>query len=257
MSKKAKSKHLKEKKESLLKKIILMILLIVFTVLFIISGMKIVNYLKDATTTNKIIDDISKSIEVQKVGEEDIYNIDFTSLKEKNSDTIGFVKVNGTEIEHVVVKAKNNDFYLSHDFEKNENIEGWIFADYRNKLDGNDKNIIIYGHNMKNNNMFGTLKNILNDDWKDVKENRYVKFITENEQNTYEVFSVYEIEAENYYLNTEFSDQSFEEFKEKVKQRSKFNFNVDVKNAKQIITLSTCGNSNKNRVVLHAIKLEQ
>ena len=258
MNSKKISKHEKKKDKkqykTVLKKIIFMLLLLAFIVLFIISGIKIINYLIDSNITNKIMDDISTNIEVR---DNEEYNINFKSLKEKNPDTVGFLKVNDTDINHVVVKAKDNDYYLSHDFEKNENVAGWIFVDYRNKLDGTDKNIIIYGHNMKNNNMFGTLKNILNEDWKEKEENRYIKFITEKEESIYEVFSVYEIEAENYYTNTDFLDKTFIDFKEKLKTRSKYNFNVDVKNTNQIITLSTCGNTNKNRVILHAIKQEK
>ena len=255
-----KNKHLNQKEETTFKKIIFILLLLVFIILFIVSGIKIINYLKDANTTNKIIDEISNDIKIEKVDndEENLkYNIDFASLKEKNPDTVGFIKVNGTDIEHIVVKAKNNDYYLHHDFEKNENIAGWIFADYNNKLDGTDKNIIIYGHNMKNNSMFGTLRNILNEDWKEKQENRYVTFITENEEAIYEVFSVYEIEAEDYYMKTDFrNDSTYGNFLTKLKQRSKFDFNVDLENTSQIITLSTCGNSSNYRIILHAAKVQ-
>ena len=56
----------------------------------------------------------------------------------------------------------NNDFYLKHSFDKKYNAAGWIFADYRNKLDGSDKNIVVYGHNRQNGTMFSSLRNILN-----------------------------------------------------------------------------------------------
>ena len=150
------------------------------------------------------------------------------------------------------MRAKDNSYYLNHNFNKEQNNAGWIFADYRNKLDGTDKNIIIYGHNMKNGTMFSTLKNILNKEWQENKDNRLIIFVTENGLAIYEVFSVYEIEEEDYYITTELSEEDFSDFKSNLKSRSIYDFNTDIENSEQIITLSTCGNNNNNRVVLHA-----
>ena len=246
------------KKSIAVKKLISFMLFIFFIAIFIISGTKIIDYFKDANSNKKIFDYISKDIKIEEKNT-DInttkYNINFASLREKNSDTVGFIKVNGTDIEHIVVRSKDNSYYLNHNFEKNENSAGWIFADYHNKLDGTDKNIIIYGHNMRNNTMFGTLKNILNDEWKEKEDNKYIIFITENENTKYEVFSVYQIEAEDYYLKTSFSEGEFKKFADTIKSRSKYTFNVDVDENDSILTLSTCANNNKYRVLLHAKKI--
>ena len=81
------------------------------------------------------------------------------------------------------------------------------FADYKNKFDGTDKNIIIYGHNRRDGSMFYTLKNILNKEWYEKEENLKVKFITEKEETIYQVFSVYILtyfkKSVNRYLNLE------------------------------------------------------
>ena len=188
---------------------------------------------------------------------EEKINVDFNSLKTRNSDVVGFLKVNGTNIESIIVQGKDNSYYLSHNFEKKSNKGGWMFADYRNKFDGSDKNIIIYGHNMRDGSMFATLKNILNREWQEKEDNKYVTFVTENENLTYEVFSVYQIEDEDYYITTDFSDDAdFEDFINKIKSRSRKDFNVEVTSEDQILTLSTCANDNKYRVVLHARKIE-
>lgn len=241
-------------------KIIAFIMLIVFIILLIFSSIKVLGYIKYSKDNEKIFDKIKKDVEIVDVPEEtskdEKYKIDFASLKEKNFDTVGFLKVNGTDIEHIVVQGKDNNYYLSHNFEKNENSAGWIFADYRNKLNGTDKNIIIYGHNMRNNTMFGTLKNILNIDWQENENNRNITFITENESALYEVFSVYQIEAEDYYMKTDFSIEEFKEYIENMKSRSRYNFNIDVNEDDTILTLSTCADNNKYRVVLHAKKVK-
>ena len=70
---------------------------------------------------------------------------------------------------------------MNHNFEKKYNIAGWIFADYKNNFDKTDKNIVIYGHNRKDGSMFGTLKNILKEEWYSNEENFVIDFITEQE----------------------------------------------------------------------------
>lgn len=128
-------------------------------------------------------------------------------------------------------------------------------ADYKNKVDGTDKNLVIYGHNMRDDSMFGSLKNILNDDWHNEEENKYVTFITENDNSIYEVFSVYQVAEEDYYITTDFKDNEFNDFIKTIKSRSKFDFDVDINENDNILTLSTCANNNKYRVVLHAKKI--
>lgn len=251
----------KESKNQNKSKIIAFILLIIFICLLIFSSIKVVKYIKDSKKNEEIIDEISKSITINDTIEDTIddegkYNIDFKTLKEKNSDTIGFLKVNGTDVDSIVVKGKDNSYYLSHNFEKEYNSAGWIFADYRNNLDGTDKNIIIYGHNMRNNTMFGTLKNILNSDWKEDEDNRKITFITEEESAIYDVFSVYQIEAEDYYMKTDFKTGEFKKYIDSMKSRSIYNFNVNISEDDSILTLSTCGNNNKYRVILHAKKVK-
>ena len=81
-------------------------------------------------------------------------------------------------MEYPVVRSTNNSFYLNHSFDKSKNLAGWIFADYKNKFDNTDKNIVIYGHNMRDDSMFGSLKNILNSDWYDNEENTNIWFFS-------------------------------------------------------------------------------
>ena len=104
--------------------------------------------------------------------------------------------------------------------------------------------------------MFGTLKNILTDDWKKNEENKNITFVTEKGQATYEVFSVYQIEEEDYYLKTSFSDGEFKKYVDNMKARSEIDFNVNVTEEDSILTLSTCANNNKYRVILHAKKIK-
>ena len=246
---------------------ILTIIQIILIIIIIISAIEIVKWIIHNNKSKKILDDISSSVTISKdvvdlnIAEENIkednikYNVDFASLKSKNPDTVAWIKVNGTTIEYPIVKTTNNNFYLTHSFDKTYNNAGWIFADYRNKLDGTDKNIIIYGHNRRDGSMFGTQKQTMKPEWYNNPENLQINFITENENYLYEVFSVYEILAEDYYIQTDFSNLGFGTFIQKLKQRSIHDFGIEVNENDQILTLSTCGASNKYRVVLHAKKL--
>ena len=197
----------------------------------------------------------SISVDTNKESEEEKYNIDFESLKEKNKDTVAFLKVNDTNVEYVVVKGSDNKYYLNHSFDEKYNIAGWIFADYKNKFDGTDKNIVVYGHNRRDGSMFGSLKKALKEEWYKKEENRKIVFIIENESCIYEVFSIYQIEKEDYYIKTNFSKNEFTDFIKKIKSRSINDFAVEVSDKDSILTLSTCANDNRYRVVIHAKKI--
>ena len=236
----------------------IIILMIFFIILLFFSGTKIVIWYMNNQNNKKISDEIAEFVTVDETKEdnEEKYVVDFEKLKEKNSDIVAWLKVNGTNIETTVVKTTNNDYYLTHNFNKEYNSAGWIFADYKNKVDGTDKNLVIYGHNMRDDSMFGSLKWVINEDWYNNEDNKYITLITENETQVYEVFSVYRIEKEDYYIQTNFNtEKEFNTFAQTIKKRSKKDFNVDVNKEDNILTLSTCANNNKYRVVLHAKKI--
>ena len=247
----------KNKSKKYKKAILNLVIYIMLLSILLYSGIKIYKWYKDKTNNSKIAEQIKDTVIVEEKNEnKKEYKIDFNKLKEQNNETVAWIKVNNTNIEYPVVKESNNSFYLNHSFDKSNNSAGWIFADYRNKFDNTDKNIVIYGHNMKDNSMFGSLKNILNSDWYDNEENTNITLYTENEKCIYKVFSIYKIESEDYYIKTEFSDDNnFEQFVNTIKKRSIKEFNTDVSKDDNILTLSTCANNNKYRVVLHAKKI--
>ena len=218
----------------------------------IFSGYKIFDWYISNQANKKIKKKVEESIKVDKKTNKT--TVDFKTLKEQNPDTVAYLKVNGTNINYVVVKGKDNDYYLNHNFKKEYNISGWVFADYHNLLDGTDKNIIVYGHNTMDGSMFGSLNNILKKEWYENTDNLEITFITEKEESKYQVFSVYQIEAEDYYINTNFTNNDFNSFINNLKNRSIHDFNVEISPENSILTLSTCSFDGKERVVLHAKK---
>lgn len=177
-------------------------------------------------------------------------DLDLNNLKNINSDTVAYLKVESTNINYPVVKSSDNEYYLNHSFNKNKNQEGWIFLDYRNNINNLDNNTIIYGHNRLTGTMFGTLKNLLNKAYQE-STNHYIYLTTENNNYVFEVFSTYITSNESYYLKTTFKDDNeYLEFLNTLKSRSTYNFNIELNSDDKIITLSTCSGSN-DRMVVH------
>ena len=196
------------------RKIITIIIEIILVGVMIFSGIKIYFWWQDNNKNKEITDDIAKvvTVETNDNGEEE-YIVDFDELKRQNSDTVAWLKVNNTQIEYPIVKTTDNYFYLNHSFDKSINGAGWLFASYDNKFDGTDQNIVIFGHNRTGGPMFGTLKYILNQDWYNNEENRKIIFNTPDEDAIYEVFSIYTVEVEDYYITTKFyTDYDFQYF---------------------------------------------
>lgn len=246
-------KHSKTKSKKI---VFLSIIRIIFFIALLVSAIYIIKWYIDSEQNKMLEEKVSEVIVIK--NEENLneeYKIDFEKLKETNNQVVAWLKVKGTNIEYPIVQAEDNSYYLKRNFEKKYNIGGWIFADYKNKLDGTDKNIVIYGHNMKDDSMFGSLKNILNEEWYNNEENLVIDFITEQEKVKYQVFSVYKIKNEDYYINTEFNKNEFSEFINILKNRSIKNFEIEVTENDSILTLSTCADNNINRVVLHAKKI--
>jgi len=181
-----------------------------------------------------------------------------SELVKINKDTVGWITVKNTNVNYPVVQSKDNEYYLNHDFNLEINLAGWIYVDYRNNIKDLNQNTIIYGHNVKNTNfLFSTLTKTLEESWYKNKDNRIITFNTLYENNSYEIFSIYTIPETNEYLITDFSSPtSFIKYIQKAKDRSIYNFGIEVKETDKIITLSTCyGGTSDYRIVIHAKKI--
>ena len=250
----------KVEKKTNKKNIIFIIIYIILFCALVYSGSKIYNWYKENNNNKQIAKRISNVVTVvqnDNFEEKEKYKIDFDALEEQNDETVAWIKVNNTNVEYPIVKAENNSFYLDHSFDKSYNSAGWIFADYRNNFDGTDKNIVVYGHNRRDGSMFASLKDALSPEWYENDENMDILFDTKNENSTYKIFSIYQIEEEDYYIKTDFDDEiEFENFIDTIAKRSVKDFEVEVTGEDSILTLSTCANNNKYRVVIHAKKMQ-
>lgn len=188
-----------------------------------------------------------------------ISNQYLSSLLTINEDTVGWLKVNNTNIDYPVVQAADNDYYLTRNFYKKNDKSGWVFMDYRNDAKDLNQNTIFYAHNRFSNGvMFGTLQNTLKNEWYTNPDNQYIEFDTLYGKMKWRVFSIYKIDVTTDYLKTTFlDDESWLEFANMLKNRSIYDFGVKIKPGDKIISLSTCmGSNNQQRLVVHAV-LEQ
>lgn len=182
--------------------------------------------------------------------------IDFDALKKRNKDVKGWLKVNGTNIDHPIVQAKDNDYYVHTTIDRKYNFGGWPFFDYRNEVDESDRNIIIYGHNMRNGTMFHDLRYVFDKKWYGKKENQIITLYTPTENKKYKIFSMYKVPSEEYYITTYFSDSEFKDFLKKIHSRSRIDFEQGIEGVEQILTLSTCDYNLKHRIVIHAAEIK-
>lgn len=266
-------REIKKKKKLVLKTWVLKVLIVLFSLALILSLLKIYFWTQD----NKKIVDITKEINeivtptpIEEEGElinppEDkandywdyvklpFYEVDFTALKEKNPDTIAFIHMQGNNINYPVVQTDNNDYYLKHAYDKSKNSAGWVFMDYRNNITDLSENTVIYGHGRLDETVFGSLKNALTANWQANKENYVIWLTTEKENLVFQIFSIYTIPSENYYIETDFSSSADKEkWLNTMKERNTTSFDTSVNTNDKILTLSTCQNNNGGRIVVQA-----
>ena len=260
---------IKKRKKLNVKNLCLLIFFLVMLIVFLFSLIKVIMWIIDNNNTNDIIKKVADTYEISEKSydneviinenEKNLYfdymklkfiDVDINKLKTFNPDTIGFIKVMGTNINYPFVQTKDNDYYLNRSYDKTYNNAGWIFLDYRNN-EFNDKNTIIYGHGRINGTMFGSLKDTLKSSWQNNKDNYIIKISTEKENSIWQIFSVYKIATTSDYLQTTFSDNEFESFINLIKGRSSYNFETNVTNEDKVLTLSTCYNDN-DKMVVHA-----
>ena len=180
------------------------------------------------------------------------YDESFDKLLAINDETRGWLRVNNTSINYPIVQAIDNDFYLNHDYNKDNNSNGWIFIDYRNNMEDLDQNTIIYGHNTKGTTMFATLRYVLQESWYNNPDNLDIVFNTPSRQMKARIFSIYVIDNTNDYLYINFSDEDYASFINMIKARSIHDFDVPYGINDKMITLSTCSNTGDKRLVVHA-----
>jgi len=227
-----------------------------------VQKLKIDYLANDILSSTKILENEKQEIidkeeyipnEINKYANISYMSVDFTDLLKTNNETVAWIKVNNTKVNYSVVQHNDNEYYLKHDFNKRNNSNGWIYADYRDNFEYFGSNTIIYGHNLINRSMFGSLIWCLKKSWYTNEENQYIKISTPTSNTVWKIFSMYSITPEVYYLKTYFeTDEEHQKFVDTLKNRSIYDFKEDISYEDKILTLSTCSDDGTKRVVIHA-----
>ncbi len=188
--------------------------------------------------------------------------IDFTALKERNSDVCGWIKVPGTSVDYAVLRASTQaeDFYLDHNIDRNYEFAGSVYMQKLNLADFSDRHVILYGHNMKNGSMFASLLKYRDPQF--FKENRYIYIYTPHSILTYEIFSAYRYDNRHILYSFNFDDDAVygDYLKTATNPKSAMvntDKNVTVTTADRIITLSTCITSDDYRYLVQGVLVSE
>lgn len=185
----------------------------------------------------------------------------FAELYAQNPHVVGWLEMD-PDIALPVVQW-DNSFYMDHDFDGNESVAGTLFVDSRNTLWPQDDHILIYGHNMKDGSMFGSLNNYRNVGF--LRATTCIQFNTIYGDAQYVPFALFDAsmtkDDPNYFklIRLNFSEeQPFDAFLEDVQSRSLFNIPVDVNEDDQLLSLVTCSYSMDNgRFIIMCRKLRE
>lgn len=173
---------------------------------------------------------------------------EYRLLYEINNDMVGWIKIEGTDIDYPVVQSPYKaNFYLRRNFYKKSATCGTIYVrEACDVLEPSD-NVTIYGHNMRNGTMFADLH--LYEDKSFWEDNRYIFFDTLYEYHTYEIFAVFISTADlsvgfSYHtFDNALSAEHYDSFVSQCKELSLYDTGITPQYGEKLITLSTCDKS--------------
>ena len=187
---------------------------------------------------------------------------EYKALYAENPDTAGWLRIDGTGIDNVVMYAPDEiDKYLHTDFYGNYSYRGCLFVDEYCDILSSD-NLIIYGHNMKDYSMFGSLMYYVSEDF--YRQHKLISFDTIYEKQTYEIVAAIKTELVpegsdgfKYYEYTGSGDEaSFSEYVKFIEENKLYDTDAELSPGDKILTLSTCAyHSEDGRFIVVARKI--
>lgn len=176
-------------------------------------------------------------------------------LQRQQQDVVGWLSLEDSRLDNPVLQTTDNDFYLTHNYVGEKSRGGSIYMDYRNES-MQDRHTIFYGHVLRNETMFGGLSKFAEQAYAD----KHPVFYYETADTKYalEVFASYETTTDFYYIETQFTDETYRGFLADIYERSVIQMAVDVAVTDRIATFSTCTTSqnDEERFVVHAKVVE-
>lgn len=190
--------------------------------------------------------------------DQDWLKIDYEALKDINPDYIGWVSIPGLDISYPIVQGNDDEYYLHHTFEGTENTSGCVFLEAQSSPNFGDYNSFLYGHNMRNGTMFGSLKRYVNEP--EVFENNPEFYVyLKDKKLVYSIYSYYITPPTSKTYSLANDKKGYESYLNMVKDLSERDCGVEVDTSRPTLTLSTCSGtgSAKKRLVVHGILKEK
>lgn len=230
------------------------ILIILLVASLVTSSIYLYMQYKEDKKQQDIFEELSNVIigEDSESNEETNNKVDISKLYEKNNDFIGWLQIENTNISYPIMQTEKErkDYYLKRNFYKQYSSLGTPYiAEYCNVIESD--NIIIYGHHITNNKMFGELENYKNKNF--YNNHKIINFNTIYGNADYEIIAVFKTIA---YTNTGFkyynfvkaeTEQEYNNFIDRCKRLSLYETEKTAIYGEKLLTLSTCEYSNKNR----------
>ena len=243
----------------IMRKIVYTIITILLIGLVLISSYLIFKEKKQNEKQENTFEDLIEIVE-ENIENQEERKIDINKLYEENKDIVGWLKIDNTTINYPIMQNINDpNYYLRRDFYKNYSSYGTPYMAKQCNL--NSDNIVIYGHHMKNNKMFGELEKYKSKDF--YNNHKIITFTTLEKEYSYEIFAVFKttVYTKNtfrYYENINFENKKmYNDFINICKDKSLYQTGIEIKDKEKLITLSTCEYSNKNsRLVIVARKIK-
>lgn len=173
------------------------------------------------------------------------------ALLDINSEGIGYLYIPSISIQLPLVQGTDNDYYLTHTFNRTYNGAGTLFEDYRISNGIAANHVILYGHNMKNGSMFAGLSKYLTPSFYQTQGNDVFYIYTQNKLIQYKIFSIYISEPISDTYNFNFTNvNALRDYANSMKKLSNYDTGVDISNTNQVVTLSTCTSDGTQRIIV-------
>lgn len=267
MKKKNNTENDKNKEEKKNNKIIIKILIIICSIIFVLATAYLIYYFcnRYANKNNmKELQNYMPEVANNSESKETATMIKVRELQKENEDIKGWIEIENTHINYPILQNDDNEYYVYRDYRKEESSYGSIYMKDKSDINDANSNLVIYGHHMKDGEMFADLLEYVNEEF--YQEHKIVKITTENEEREYEIIATfksrvfYEDEKNvfRYYNITNFENEDeYNNFVINSKKNQFYDTGIDASYGEQLITLITCEYSQENgRMVVVAKRIK-
>ncbi len=253
---------------STVKKVCYVLIIIILLAVLLYSGYQIATYLKESFDNWKLLDELTEQVVVikepssketierlpvptgdpdeepstdeQEAPEDDgvPIKVDFERLQLNNKDVKAWLYCEGTLINYPVAQAEDNDYYLHRLLNGTYNRAGTIFMECTNQEDFSDWNTLVYGHNMKNNTMFGTVTDYRDQEYYDEHPVWYL--LTPDGDYKIELISGFVTDTSSVIYTIPQTEEAKNELVDTIMRKSNFKTNAEISSKDKLITFSTC-----------------